>query len=82
MLSPPKVRPMTVLRAFLAAALCISRTISSGNFASNTKFWSTCDGPWRSSLVGAIGPGPLLGCVDGAVFLRVAVEGAGLLTVK
>jgi len=77
--SPPRVRPMTVLRAFFVAAPCISRTISSGKFASNTKLWSTGDGPWRSTLDGAINPGPLLGCVDRAGLLGLSFEGTGLL---
>ncbi len=59
---PPKVRPMTVLRAFLAAAPCISKTNSEGKSAFKTKLGSTGDGPWGLAPVGMIDLGPLLRC--------------------
>ncbi len=59
----PRVRPITVLRAFLATLPCISNTMSMGNSASSSKLLSTSDGPWGSALVGAVGLGPLPGRV-------------------
>jgi hypothetical protein len=76
---PPKVRPMTVLRAFLAAAPYISKTNSEGKSASKTKLGSTGDGPWGSAPVGMIDLGLLLGCVGRAEFRGVAEEVSGRL---
>jgi len=76
---PPKVCPMTVLRAFLVAAPCISKTNSEGKSASKTKFGSTSDGPWGAAPVGMIDHGSLLGCVGRAEFRGVAEEVSGRL---
>ncbi len=61
--SPPKVRPITILRVFLAALPCISITISMGNSTCNSRLLSTGDGPWRSAPVGAVDPGLVPGRV-------------------
>ncbi len=49
-----------------------------GNSASNSILGSTGDGPWGSAPVGAVGLGPLLGCVVRALLGGVAEVMVGL----
>jgi hypothetical protein len=56
---PPKVHPITVLLTFLVALPCISITISVGNSTYSSRLMSTGDGPWGSTPVGVVDPGPL-----------------------
>jgi hypothetical protein len=50
-----------------------------GDSASNSIFGSTSDGSWGSAPVGAVGPGPLLGCVVRKALGGVAEVLLGLL---
>jgi hypothetical protein len=45
-----------------------------GNSASNSILGSTGDGPWGPAPMGAVSPGPLLGCVVRAALGGVAEE--------
>ncbi len=78
----PMIRPMTILRAFLATLSCISTTIFDENSTSSFKLLSTSDGPWDSfegeailnPLPGGVLSGGMYGAgVEAVVFFFLCV---------
>ncbi len=68
---PPIALLITILRALWIAPFCISNTISSRKFASNSNSLSTGDGLWGSSSDGGANPVLLPGST-----IRRGVDGA------